>query len=196
MRNIFIIHGSYGYPEENWFPWLKNELKKLGNKIFVPPFPVPKVSTAGGHKPKEWFKKFSQYREYINEETIIVSHSRGCIFTYLFLTTLEKSIKAVFLVAPWIYWKKSWSPKGYEKFIDPFRKNPFDWEKIKRGAKHFEVFQSTNDDIPVKEGKAIAKKLGGGINIIKNAGHFNTSYDKKFKKFPLLFEKIKLQINQ
>jgi len=39
MANIFIIHGAYGNPDENWIPWLKTELEKLGNRVFVPKFP-------------------------------------------------------------------------------------------------------------------------------------------------------------
>ena len=41
MTNIIIIHGSYGNPNENWFPWLKSELKKLKCNVFVPKFPTP-----------------------------------------------------------------------------------------------------------------------------------------------------------
>jgi predicted alpha/beta hydrolase family esterase len=41
MANIFIIHGSYGNPDENWFPWLKKELEQEGHKVFVPKFPTP-----------------------------------------------------------------------------------------------------------------------------------------------------------
>jgi len=190
MRNIFIIHGRYGYPEENWFPWLKKELSKLGHKVFVPQFPVPKNSTPGGHKPEKWLKEFSQYKKYINEETIIVAHSRGCVFSYLFLETLKKPVDSIYLVAPWIYWKTCWYPKGYEKFIDPFHKKPLDWNKIKKNAKHFEIFQSTNDDTPVSEGKKIAKRLGAELNIVKNAGHFNVAYDKKFVKFSSLLKTI------
>ena len=40
--NVIIIHGSYGSPEKNWFPWLKEELKKSGINTFVPRFPTPK----------------------------------------------------------------------------------------------------------------------------------------------------------
>jgi predicted alpha/beta hydrolase family esterase len=195
MRNIFIIHGSYGSPNENWFPWLKKELEKLGNKVFAPQFPIPppekQDAAYGGHKLSSWLKKMSEYKKYINDETIIIAHSRGNIFTYNFLMKLKKPVSSVFLVAPWI--KFIWYPKGWKK-IDSFHKKPFDWKKIKNGANYFEVFQSTNDVIPVSEGQFIADKLQAKINIIKNAGHFNTYTYKKFIKFPFLLEKVKSRL--
>lgn len=190
-RTIFIIHGSYGSPQENWFPWLKKELKKLGEHVIVPQMPIPKAETPGGHKPEEWMKKMLSYKKYINEKTIVVAHSRGTVFTYLFLSQLNKPIDAVFLVAPWINWFIGWYPKGYEKFIDPFHEKPFEWNKIKKGAKYFEIYQSTNDDTPVKEGKEIARTLDGKLIVVKNAGHFNTYTYKRFHKFELLLKNIK-----
>lgn len=190
-RTIIIIHGSYGNPEENWFPWLRKELEKLGQNVIVPQFPIPKVETPGGHKPEEWFNEIAKFKKYINSDTMIVAHSRGCIFTYLFLETLTKPITGAFLVAPWIRWNTSWYPKGYEKFIDPFHKKPFDWEKIKKGANFFEIYQSTNDDTQVSEGKEIARKLAAKFKVVENAGHFNVRYDQKFKEFPLLLKNIK-----
>jgi predicted alpha/beta hydrolase family esterase len=53
MKNAFIIHGSYGHPKENWFPWLKNELEKLNYKVFVPAFPTPQNQSLAS-----WFKTF------------------------------------------------------------------------------------------------------------------------------------------
>ncbi len=41
MTNVFIIHGAYGHPEENWIPWLKSKLKELGYRVFVSKFPTP-----------------------------------------------------------------------------------------------------------------------------------------------------------
>ena len=36
MTKVFLIHGSHGSPEENWFPWLKQELEKAGLEVIVP----------------------------------------------------------------------------------------------------------------------------------------------------------------
>lgn len=31
MKNYFIIHGSFGNSQENWFPWLEKELSGGGS---------------------------------------------------------------------------------------------------------------------------------------------------------------------
>lgn len=186
MRNIFIIHGSYGHPGENWFPWLKSELEKLGHRVFVPAFPVPKTETPGGHKLDLWMKVLDGYKEYIDNEAIFVGHSRGCLFTYRILEQ-QIPLYAAFLVAPWItkYLSKGWTRDNSSQ------KDPFDWEKMKKGAGHIEVFQSTNDEIPVAEGKEVAKNLGAEFILVKDAGHFNVATDPKFREFDLLLERIK-----
>lgn len=37
---FLIIHGSYGSPDGNWFPQLKENLEALGQTVFAPQFPV------------------------------------------------------------------------------------------------------------------------------------------------------------
>lgn len=191
MRNIFIIHGSYGSPQENWFPWLKKELSKLGHRVLVPQFPVPPIdkqdSSYGGHKLSEWIETLNDYKKYIDGDTIFIAHSRGCVFTYQYLAKINPSISATFLIAPWINFL--WYPKNNKK-IDSFHKIPFDWKQIKKGSRYFEIYQSTNDDTPVSEGKEIAKNLNAKLVIVKNAGHFNVGTDKKFVKFPLLLKSV------
>lgn len=129
-----------------------------------------------------------EYSRYIDNKTIFIAHSRGCVFTYHYLAKIEQSISATFLVAPWINFL--WYPKNNKK-IDSFHQVPFDWKKIKKGSRYFEIYQSTNDDTPVSEGEEIAKKLDAKLIVVKNAGHFNFASDKKFKKFPMLLNNVK-----
>lgn len=106
MRNIFIIHGSYGNPEENWFPWLKYELEILGHHVVLPQYPIPKSQDLayGGHVLSAWIDKFDEYKEYVNNESILVAHSRGCVFSYRILAR-KIPLHAAFLVAPWITYR-------------------------------------------------------------------------------------------
>ena len=66
MSNIFIIHGAYGNPNDNWFPWLKAELEKIGAKAFVPAFPTPEDQNL-----ENWFKVFKDYEKYLGENSIV-----------------------------------------------------------------------------------------------------------------------------
>lgn len=59
METAFIIHGVGGHPEENWFPWLKKELEKIGYRVFVPKFPTPEGQTL-----TNWLKTFEPYEQY------------------------------------------------------------------------------------------------------------------------------------
>ena len=63
MRNIFIFHGTEGYPEENWFPWFKEKLEEMGHEVFVPQFPSPPAIPA---KIDEWFEVLKSYEQHID----------------------------------------------------------------------------------------------------------------------------------
>lgn len=191
MRTAFIFHGTGAGPNWNWFPWLKKELEKLGLRVFVPQFPAAKIKD-GQEKLNDWLAAFEKYKQYVKKDTIIIAHSKGAVFTYHLLPTLEQKIQAVFLVAPWF--KYHWYKKG--KPVSSFHAEPFRWERLKNSAKHFEVYQSTNDIIEIWEGEKIAKDVGGKVVIVKNAGHFNIVSDPKFDKFELLLKNIKPYIKK
>ncbi len=164
---IFIFHGTEGYPEENWFPWLKKELEQKGHKVFVPQFPSPPVVAA---KIAEWFEVLENYKDKINKDTILIGHSLGGVFTLRVLDKLDYPIRAAFFVG---------TPIGVRPILNYDRDSSFsgfdfDWKKIKSSAKDFVVFHSDNDPyVSLKNGEELAKKLGVKLNFIPNAGHFN-----------------------
>ena len=185
MTNVFIFHGTKGYPEENWFPWLKQKLEKLNCRVLVPQFPTPKNQTL-----ENWFKVLKNYEQFYNESTILVGHSLGGAFLLRVLEKYNIKIKAAFIIAAPI----GIIPiKNYESdkiFLGEFA---FDWNKIKNHCKKFFVFYSDNDPyVSLGNGEELSKKLNAKLIFIPNAGHFNKSAG--YEKFDVLFEKIKNQI--
>ena len=169
QRNIFIFHGTEGFPGENWFPWMKSKLEEQGHKVFVPQFPSPPIVAA---KISEWFEVLKDYRQYIDENSILIGHSLGGIFTLRLLETLNRPIYGVALVG---------TPIGVRPIANYDRDNAFsgfsfDWKKIKTNAKNFIVFQSDNDPyVSLGNGESLARELGVTLSFVPNAGHFNTT---------------------
>jgi predicted alpha/beta hydrolase family esterase len=164
---VFIFHGTEGYPEENWFPWMKSELEKKGCEVIVPHFPSPPVIAA---KIIEWFDVLNPYIHDMDEDTIIIGHSLGGVFTLRVLEKLNHPIKAAFFtgtpvgVRPILNYERDAAFSGFD----------FDWPTIRSNASHFEVYQSDDDPyVGLDNGKELAKHLDVALNFIPNAGHFN-----------------------
>lgn len=182
-KTAFIIHGTEGYPEENWFPWLKQKLEKEDYKVYVPQFPTPPRIPA---KIAEWFNVFKMYEQHIDEDTIFIGHSLGGIFVLRLLERLEHPVKAAIFIG---------TPIGVRPILNYERDNSFsgflfDWNSIAKKAHHFEVFQSDNDPyVSLGNGEQLAKKLNVKLNLVQNAGHFNAKAG--YTKFDLLLERLK-----
>lgn len=74
MKNYFIIHGSYGHNKENWFPWLEEKIKQKGYDVFNFNYPTP-----NGQNFENWSKVLDQVKDKINEESVFICHSIGCV---------------------------------------------------------------------------------------------------------------------
>lgn len=177
MTKVFIIHGIYGHPGENWFPWLKSELEKLGCEVFVPAFPTPENHSFGS-----WMEVFSNYD--VGEDSILVGHSVGATFTIRFLE--KKRARAAFLVAGVT---KPINNKEVDALNASFY-GPVDWESVKANCGRFFVYNSDNDPyVSLETGKELARELGVELNVVEGAGHFNEAAG--YTKFSLLLEDIK-----
>lgn len=187
MTQIFIIHGTEGSPESNWFPWLKEELENLSHLVFV-----PKFSTPEGQNLNNWLKEFEYYIHLINDDTIFIGHSLGSAFILNILEklSLPKPIKACFLVAGFIGLLGN---NHYDELIKTFTDKKFDWDKIINNCNKFYVISSDNDPyLPSEKGRELAKNLKTELINIPNAGHINAEFG--FTKFDLLLNYLKKEI--
>jgi len=175
---IYIIHGTYGSPDGNWFPWLKTEAEKLGQQVIVPKFPTPDNQSL-----ESWTKVMSKYK--IDKDTILVGHSLGAAFI---LSLLEKhKAKAAFLVAGFITPLDS----DFDIYNITFYKQ-FDWEKIRKNC-NFYIFNSDDDPyVRLEKAAELSENLRTELNIIKSGGHINK--ESGYTEFPMLLEKIRMVI--
>ncbi|MDD5182123.1 MAG: alpha/beta hydrolase [Candidatus Nanoarchaeia archaeon] len=174
---VVIIHGAYGNPEENWFPWLRLELQKLGHDVVVPRLPTPE-----GQNLKNWMNIIKRYQ--IDDNTILIGHSIGAA---LILRILEKTrAKAAYLIAGFI---GALGNEEVDSINSTFFEKPFEWYEIKNNCKKIAMFSSDNDPyVPAKKRDELAEKLGIKPIIVKGAGHFNVKAG--YTKFELLLKEL------
>lgn len=180
MKKALIFHGTGGSAQGNWFPWLKAELEQRGYKVAVPQFPNAETPNF-----EKWLDKFTEYNDYVDENSIIIGHSLGGLFLLRVLERLEHPIRAAFFVS---------APVGVKpiRFYDSdlaFSGFDFNWNKIRSSARYFEVWHSDNDPyVSLANGEKLAEELGVKLNFIPNAGHLNA--ESGYTTLPDLLEKI------
>ena len=180
MPSCFIFHGTGGYPEENWFAWLKKEMEKIGFTVYVPQFPTPEGQTV-----EAWFDVFKQYESVLDDRTVIAGHSLGGAFLLRLLEKIPTKIAlACFVGTPvGIPGTKNWESDK------PFVEKPMNWKAIRAHAKKFVVFHSDNDPyVPLTNGEESARQLQVPLHFVPNAGHFNTPAG--YTEFPQLRDAI------
>lgn len=96
MTQVYVVHGYTASPEENWFPWIQQQADQYGIPLKVlrlDPSETPQLGT--------WEQQMKEQIAQIDDQTIFVAHSLGCIATlhYLSQVLLNQKIKKLILVA-------------------------------------------------------------------------------------------------
>lgn len=177
MPTVFIFHGIYGHPGENWFPWMKEELEKRGCEVVVPKFPTPE-----NQNPTTWDEVMKPYEEKLNG-AIIVGHSLGTPYALHVLET--HSVAALCSVAGFC----SLPENEFAPLMASFFEKEFYWNAIRRNCPSFIIFHSDNDPyVPFEKAEELLKQLHSEIIKVSGAGHFNAAAG--YTTFPLLLEKV------
>jgi len=177
--DFIIFHGVGGHPDENWFPWLKEQLEPLNFNVIIPQFPTPENQTL-----ENWLKVMEKYKDQLNKDTILIGHSLGVPFA---LNIIEKhQVKAAFLVAGFTGKVEN----EFDEGMKTFAQRQFNWQKIKANCKDFYIFHSDNDPyIKLDKAEELAKNFNTKVELIKGGGHLNQSAG--YWTFDLLLDKIK-----
>ncbi|MDA3836537.1 MAG: alpha/beta hydrolase [Nanoarchaeota archaeon] len=181
MSKVFIIHGAFGNPEENWIPWLKGELENLGHNVYVPEFPTPENQSLDN-----WNEVFEKDIGLIDEDTIFVGHSLGPAFILDILERISVKVKGCFFVSGFLGFIGN---EAFDSINKSFVDRNFDWGRIKSNCDKFVMYHSDNDPyLPFSYSEDLAKNLEVDVNIVPGAGHFNE--DSGYVKFEKLLKDI------
>jgi len=191
-KRAILVHGWYGSPQKNWFPWLKKKLESEGFKVIVPKMPKPSKPEI-----KPWVNKLKDVTGESDKNTYFIGHSLGCQAIMRYLQTLPDNteIGTVLFVAGFVSkltpvetWEDS-EPDD-QKIVDSWLNSPLDLDKIRNMTSNFVAIFSDDDPyVPIKENSRLfEKELGAEIIVEKNKGHFDDTEQ------PVIFEKL-LEIN-
>jgi len=176
-----MLHGAYGSPTENWFPWLKSQLEAESFKVLLPQFPTPE-----GQSLASWMDVFAPYLPELDGDSILIGHSLGAAFILRILEQLERPVRASLLAAG--FTKLLGIPK-FDTINASFLESPFDWQKIRANAGACTVFHGENDPyVPLAFGQELAKNLGADLVVIPGGGHLNAGAG--YEEFPALLSAI------
>ncbi len=176
---IYCIHGFTASSGANWFPWLKEQLKKKGVLIITPDMP-------NSNDPHliPWLQKIDEVAYEVKEDTIFVGHSLGCIAALLFILKKNIKIKGVILVSGFM----DENPMEVQKEgLNEFMEEAVDTERLKGLIPHRVVITAVDDDIvPTQATRKMADKLDARLIALCEGGHF---IDRDgFTEFPEVLE--------
>ncbi len=178
---VYIIHGYTASSRANWFPWLKNQLEFNGIETHIPDMPFsdyPQLDL--------WLKCMREKAAVIDENTIFIGHSLGCITVLRFLSEKNVKIKGAILVSGFIN-ENPMSEKtiGLQSFVE----DPLDLEKLKELIPKRIAITALDDDIvPTTSTKQMAAQIEANLIELNEGKHF---IDRDgHTEFPILYQEI------
>jgi uncharacterized protein len=181
MKKAILVHGWDGNPNNCWFPWLREELLKLGYEVTIPCMPHPEKPTI-----KDWVAQLASAADGINKESILIGHSIGCQTILRFLEQSNKKIKATFLVAPFFELDLTDETEEEEAIAKPWKETPIDFIKVKESCPYFySMFSDDDPYIPLNNVDLFKERINSETLVLHNRAHFEI-----YKDLPELLEAI------
>lgn len=178
MKKAVILHGTWGNPEENWFPWLKAKFEEQGYEVWVPQLP-------DADKPnRDTYADFLFSSGWDFTDNIVIGHSSGAVEVLnLLMDKRMPRIRLGVMLGVWI----SGLPKGMddpEVFAHLFPRWGFKWRRIRGNADHLALLHGSDDPYcPLEQAVTVATKLKAPMMIVPGGGHLGSG----LKELPQLW---------
>ncbi|WP_428740869.1 RBBP9/YdeN family alpha/beta hydrolase [Tenacibaculum sp.] len=177
-HKIYLIHGYTASPDSNWFQDLKNNLENEFINVSILNMPDSQNPKLNG-----WINHMENHIKDIDEHTIFIGHSLGCVSILNFLNQFKATkIKGLFLISGFV--ESSPIPELIE-FVKP----KLNYNHLKEITKTRVAISAIDDDIiPFEYSKIMAEKLDAKFTLLEEGKHF---IDRdNFTKFPFLVKEI------
>lgn len=175
MNNYLIVHGSFGSPFGNWFPYLRGELEKRELVVYTPDMP----SGVGYQNYDNWSNVMKTYVDagIINENTVIFAHSIAPVFVCKFLIENSIKVKRLVLVCGFNNYL------GINDDYDAVNESMYldNLEEVKNCCDDIVCLYSDNDPyVAFDKEKEFADMIASTQIVIQNGGHLNSEsgYDE------------------
>ncbi|HEY4509275.1 MAG TPA: alpha/beta hydrolase [Candidatus Paceibacterota bacterium] len=177
MKRVIVVHKWSGSPRDDWRPWLKSELEKLGYEVSVPEMPEADAPVI-----EKWTAKLAEVVGTPDSETYFVGHSIGCQTILRYLETINTPVGGAVFVAGWFN-LENLEDEETKEIAKPWIETPIDLKKVRAVLPKSTLIISDNDPYDCfEENKKKFAEVGSKIIVLPNAGHI-TSEDG-FLEFP------------
>lgn len=166
MKKVFIIHGFNGTPNGGWRSWLMGELAAMDVYACALPMPSPQAPVL-----EDWIAELGRVLEREDPtETILVGHSLG---VPTILRRLQRAPEG-FRIAGAVLVSGPIATIDANHAVDPFLREPFDLESIRRRIARAAVIHGDDDDrVPLAHGERLAAALSAPLVVVPGGGHLN-----------------------
>ncbi|RWZ67945.1 serine hydrolase family protein [Labedella populi] len=159
---IVVAHGYLADPTRHWFPWLVEHYG--AGTITVLEFPEPDDPDLGS-----WVHTAAAGIGAVDEETILLGHSLGCVTLLHVLNRLEQPwrLGGLVLVSGFVDRLPN-LPK-----LDRFTEEPLDLDRVRRNTTARHVLRSDDDETVAPDiTDRLAMLLDAPVTIVPGGGHF------------------------
>lgn len=164
-KRVIVVHGWGGGSTDNWLPWLKSELEKLGHEVLVPDMPDTDSPVI-----EKWLDYLSKVVGTPDRNTFFIGHSIGCQAILRYLETIDKPVGGAIFVAGWF--DLDVDNEEEEKIAKPWVERAINLEKV--GSVLPKSILIISDDDPhgsFEENKKKFEEFGSKIVVLHKAEH-------------------------
>jgi predicted alpha/beta hydrolase family esterase len=180
---VIVLHGAYGGPDTNWFPWLDAELQRAAIEVVRPRFPTPE-----GQSLESWCQTYDRaVKPLASAPSILVGHSLGAAMALRLVERAVEPFSGLFLAAGFV---GALGLPAYDSINASFFEKPFDWNKIRERKGSACGSWAGDDDpyVPLQLSQELADHINVPLEVLSGGGHLSDETD--FTSFPQLRDAI------